>query len=234
MIAREGWLIIFISIVITFLFLLGALKWDKLWLMIIAACWAALTVFIIFFFRDPTRTASVSPNTLLSPADGKIVAIKPVDYNQFLGGPATRVSIFLSVFDVHINRVPIDGRINYVRYNPGKFFAAFEEKASQLNEQTEIGMTTTDGQRFIFKQIAGIIARRIICNLEEGDIVKSGERFGMIRFGSRVDLILPPETDIQIKMGDHVKGGETVIGSLLPASSEMTDTDTIGRNNVGL
>ncbi len=234
MIARDGWSMIAISLVMTLLFLFGALKWDKLWLMILAALWAALTVFVIFFFRDPERTANISPGELLSPADGTIIAIKPVEFNEHLNGPATRVSIFLSVFNVHVNRIPTDGTIDYVKYNRGKFLAAFNEKASLENEQTEIGMTTTDGHRLVFKQIAGLIARRIVCRLEKGDEVHGGERFGLIRFGSRVDVIVPAETDIRVAIGDHVKGGETILAKLMAVSEKISNKNTTGQNNVEL
>jgi len=232
MIVKDGWTFIIISFVLTILILVGAIKWDNLWLLILASIFAVLTLFTTFFFRDPDRISPSDPMSLVSPADGKIVAFKEIDSHPFIGGPAIRVSIFLSVLDVHVNRTPAEGIIDYVKYNPGKFFAAFEEKASDKNEQTEIGMTTSTGQKIIFTQIAGIIARRIICNLNESDKVTKGERFGLIRFGSRSDIIIPKNSVINVKMGDHVVGGLTEIAFLKPSISNNQTDNSVNSNNV--
>jgi len=232
MIVKDGWTFIIISFVLTILILVGAIKWDNLWLLILASIFAVLTLFTTFFFRDPDRISPSDPMSLVSPADGKIVAFKEIDSHPFIGGPAIRVSIFLSVLDVHVNRTPAEGIIDYVKYNPGKFFAAFEEKASDKNEQTEIGMTTSTGQKIVFTQIAGIIARRIICNLNESDKVTKGERFGLIRFGSRSDIIIPKNSVINVKMGDHVVGGLTEIAFLKPSISNNQTDNSVNSNNV--
>jgi len=144
----------------------------------------------------------------------EIIAIENIKDNSFIGGKVVKISIFLSVFDVHINRIPATGVVDYVKYNPGKFFPAYREKASLYNEQTEIGLTAVSGQKLIVKQIAGIIARRIVCHLKKGEDVTVGKRFGMIKFGSRTELIVPADSKLLVKKGDHVYGGKTAIGYL--------------------
>lgn len=218
MIAREGLHLIFIGLVLTAGFILLASRYDNKILFGLSIFFGVLTLFTIFFFRDPARQVNVKPNCLVSPADGRILAVEEIMDDPHIGGKALKVSIFLSVFDVHVNRVPVSGKIDYVKYNPGKFFSAFKDKASHFNEQTEIGMTAATGHKIIFKQIAGSIARRIVCYLHPGDDVISGARFGMIRFGSRTELIVPDNTSITVKVGDHVKGAESVIG-YLPAEN---------------
>ncbi len=214
MIAREGLLLIFIGLVATGICVLLASRFDSRSLFVGSLLLGVLTLFTTFFFRDPHRPIPAGPGLLVSPADGKIVAIDRLADHPVIGGPAIKISIFLSVFDVHVNRVPISGVIDYVKYNPGKFLAAYEDKASEVNEQTEIGMTASDGRRVVYKQIAGIIARRIVCRLSPGERVEAGDRFGLIRFGSRTDLIIPADSRIDVSMGDRVKGGQSVIGRL--------------------
>jgi len=214
MIAREGFLLIGIGLVLTVLLLMGAVRWSNALFFVLSLIAGILTIFTVYFFRDPDRVCPDEPNILLAPADGKVVAIDTLADAPFIESPAIRVSIFLSVFDVHVNRVPASGRVEYVKYNPGKFLAAYEDKASLVNEQTEIGMLSDNGCKLVFKQIAGIIARRIVCQLADGQQVGAGERFGMIRFGSRADLIVPVDSDIRVRLGEHVAGGSSVIGYL--------------------
>ena len=214
MIARDGWSLILIGLVLSVVALWACTRWDSLVLFIVGLIFALATLFSVYFFRDPDRTFTSRPDLLVSPADGTIVRIDTLDTHPFVGDSTVRVSIFLSVFDVHVNRVPVDGTIDYVKYNPGEFFAAFLDKASDRNEQTEIGMTSVSGQRIAVRQIAGIIARRIVCRLSSGDTVNAGERFGMIRFGSRTDLLLPPSARLNVNVGDRVRGGESIIGFL--------------------
>lgn len=214
MIAREGLPLIVIGLVITVALVWAALQWDSWWLFSAGALLALLSLFTIFFFRDPPRRVTAEPDLLLAPADGWIVSIDTLDNHPYIEGQAVKISIFLSIFDIHVNRIPATGMIDYVRYHPGKFFAAYQDKASQLNEQTEIGMTSEGGHKLVVKQIAGFIARRIVCKLHEGDPVSVGERFGMIRFGSRTDLFVPADSDLRVRVRDHVKGGLTVIGRL--------------------
>ncbi|MDF1544390.1 MAG: phosphatidylserine decarboxylase family protein [bacterium] len=214
MIAREGLLFIFSGLFLSALTVLAAVRWDSFALLLISILLSFLTIFTIFFFRDPDRNTPQERLALISPADGKIIGIEELENHEYIGGPATKISIFLSVFDVHVNRVPMDGTVDYVKYNPGQFFAAFEEKASEKNEQTEIGLTVSSGSRVVVKQIAGLIARRIICRLAEGETVRAGERFGMIKFGSRTELFVPADSKIAVKLGDKVAGAASIIGYL--------------------
>jgi len=170
-----------------------------------------LSTFFLFFFRDPERKVPKDGNLILAPADGKVILIKPFGNLEFVGGEGTLVSVFMSLFNVHVNRTPVSGEVKYFRYNPGKFFPAFRDKASLENEQTELGLENEHG-KVVLKQIAGILARRIVCKLKHGDLVKAGDRFGMIKFGSRLDLFLPQNVHIEVKLNQKVKAGETIIG----------------------
>jgi len=184
-----------------------------------------LTLFTTFFFRDPERQTPTGENMLVSPADGKIIGIDKIE-NDYIGQPSVKISIFLSIFDVHINRIPVDGVIDHIKYNPGKFFAAFQEKSSDLNEQNEIRIITKNGHKLIVKQIAGLIARRIVCNIKKDESVSAGKRFGLIRFGSRTELIIPESSELKIMLGQHVYGGKTVIGYLtdnIPAEEDLIE-----------
>ena len=169
-------------------------------------------LFVTWFFRDPERRIPNEPNVIVSPADGKITEI--ITENEPINGKlCKRVTIFLSVFNVHVNRVPIGGTIEDIRYNPGKFLAAFNPKASMDNEQNLI--LINNGRTHIFvKQIAGLIARRIVCWPKKGDYYESGQRYGLIRFGSRVDILLPENTKLSVACGDKVSGGKSIIGYL--------------------
>lgn len=170
-----------------------------------------LLLFIIFFFRDPDRVTPEGVGLVISAADGKVVVVKEASFPELSDEKLIQVSVFLSIFDVHINRIPISGVVDEIKYYPGKFLAAWNEKASLENEQTLISIDT-GSKKIYFKQIAGLIARRIVWKLEPGQSVSAGERFGLIRFGSRVDILLPLNSEIRVKVGDKVKGGETVIG----------------------
>ena len=172
---------------------------------------AVLLLFIIFFFRDPDRVTPEGEGLVISAADGKVVLIKEVNFPDLSDENLIQVSVFLSIFNVHVNRIPISGVVDEIKYYPGKFFAAWNEKASLENEQTLISIDSGT-KKIYFKQIAGLIARRIIWKLESGQSVSAGDRFGLIRFGSRVDILLPLGSEIRVKVGDNVKGGETVIG----------------------
>ncbi|MCL4551201.1 MAG: phosphatidylserine decarboxylase family protein [Bacteroidetes bacterium] len=170
-------------------------------------------VFLLFsmnFFRDPERTPPNKDNVIVSPADGEIVTIKEIDEDQFLKSKAQQVSIFMSPINVHVNRIPISGKVDFLKYVKGDYLVAFHEKADKRNERTEIGITSKFGKMF-FTQIAGFIARRIVCDLKVGDDVTMGNRFGMIKFGSRSDVIVPLNWKAKFKMGDKVKAGETIL-----------------------
>jgi phosphatidylserine decarboxylase len=170
-----------------------------------------LTLFFMMFFRDPERVTDAGPGEIVSPGDGHVVAIVEEEEPDYFQTKIKRVSIFLSVFDVHINRIPINGSVEYYRYSPGAFKVAYKDEASADNEQTVIGISNGSG-KVLFKQIAGLVARRIVCTLKEGQLVTAGERFGLIKFGSRVDVCVPVDTEILVSTGQKVTGGITVVG----------------------
>jgi phosphatidylserine decarboxylase len=174
---------------------------------------AIISLFIIFFFRDPDRSNDVKQNAVLTPADGKILEVRHFqDNNTPLGEPAVKVSIFMSVFNVHVNRIPIGGSIEKITYRPGKFFSANLDKASKHNENNKITLKTHDSHKVVFIQIAGLIARRIACWVKEGERVEAGQRFGLIRFGSRLEVYLPVDSQIIVNLNQKVKAGKTIIG----------------------
>jgi phosphatidylserine decarboxylase len=168
-------------------------------------------VFTLYFFRDPDRTVPVQENIVISPADGKVLQINRVHERDYLCAEAIQVSIFMSPFNVHVNRAPISGKVGYHQYIPGDYIVAFDERASERNERTLIGIEN-GSFRILMKQVAGFVARRIVCRLRKGDEVKQGERFGMIRFGSRVDLILPVSIEVKVGLKDKVLAGKSIIG----------------------
>jgi phosphatidylserine decarboxylase len=168
--------------------------------------------FVINFFRDPERQVPDDPRAIVSPADGTVIKITDLQDDRFLRGPARLVSIFMSPLNVHVNRIPWSGRVVDVRYHPGKYLRAFADKASLDNEQNAVLVEDPQGRRLCFVQIAGFIARRIVCKVTNGDRVERGQRYGMILFGSRADIYLPPEVEIAVKLGDRTQGAQTVIG----------------------
>lgn len=172
------------------------------------------TLFICYFFRDPDRVIPDVPGAIVSPADGKIIHVEQHQQSPYMSGPCRKVSIFMSVFNVHVNRIPFSGQIKRIAYYPGKFFSANLDKASQLNEHNAIYLQTDTDQDICFVQIAGLVARRIICNIQEGDTVVRGQRFGLICFGSRLDVYLPADAPIMVNIGDIVKAGTSVIGKI--------------------
>lgn len=205
-VASEGWpFIIPLAIVTALLFAFG---WKNT-----AFVSLALTLFVLFFFRDPERPVAEGAGVVVSPADGRVIVVKDVYEPTYLKQEVKQISIFLSVFNVHVNRAPVEGTVEVVKYNPGKFHVASVDKASLDNEQT--AMVIANGQRKILvKQVAGLIARRIVCYAKPGDAIKKGERYGLIRFGSRVDIFLPKDAELKVKVGDRVKGARDVIGVL--------------------
>jgi phosphatidylserine decarboxylase len=172
------------------------------------------TVCICLFFRDPDRVTPVSETALISPADGRVVFVGKTASNPYIDGPCIKVGIFMSVFNVHVNRVPFTGKISAIQYYPGTFIPADKDAASLKNERNAVIMTTSDGRTIGFVQVAGLIARRIISWVNVGDHVPAGSRFGMICFGSRVDLYLPVESEVSVRVGDRVAAGSSVIGHL--------------------
>ncbi|HXV86371.1 MAG TPA: phosphatidylserine decarboxylase family protein [Gemmatimonadales bacterium] len=188
---------------------LGALGASRWW--IAALAWAPIAAWTPAFFRDPHRSGPHDARVLLAPADGKVVSVSPADEPEFLRGPATRVSVFMNVFNVHINYAPADGRVAYRRYRPGAFVNATLDKASEQNEQMSLGIQTDRGPVLV-RQIAGLIARRIVTDPVAGAAVRQGQRFGLIRFGSRVDTFLPPNARPVVSVGMRTVGGVSVIG----------------------
>jgi phosphatidylserine decarboxylase len=170
------------------------------------------TIFLLYFFRNPGRTVPVDLAAIVSPADGKVVLVDEVQENEFLKSPARRVAIFMNVFDVHVNRAPVAGRVLASRHRDGRFLAAFKEEASQVNEQQAVLWETPTGLRLLTVQIAGLLARRIIPDAAVGDVLAKGAPFGMICFGSRVDVYIPRNCVIIAKVGDRVRAGESIIG----------------------
>jgi phosphatidylserine decarboxylase len=171
-----------------------------------------LSGFLVYFFRDPERVIPEGERLILAPADGRVLAIKPFpDWKGPFGESLMRVSIFLSVFDVHVNRAPLTSVVNAVTHSPGRFVAAWGEAASAQNEQTLIHFASPDGDVWV-KQIAGLLARRIVCRVRPGIKVAAGDRIGLIRFGSRVDCILPATAELKVRRGQAVKGGSTILG----------------------
>ncbi len=202
-VASEGWpFIIPLAVVTALLFALG---WKNTGIVTLV-----LTLFVLFFFRDPERNVPQSSDLVVSPADGKVIVVKDIFEPTYLKQDVKQISIFLSVFNVHVNRSPIDGTVELVQYNPGKFHVASVNKASLDNEQT--AMVVVSGRyKILVKQIAGLIARRIVCYAKAGDTIKRGDRYGLIRFGSRVDIFLPKNAEIKVKTGDRIKGARDVI-----------------------
>jgi phosphatidylserine decarboxylase len=180
----------------------------KLWIPLIV--WLPLAVWVLVFFRDPERRWGLGTDVLLAPADGRVVSVIDVDEPAFMGTTVTRVSIFMNVFDCHVNRYPTDGTVAYREYNPGKFMHAAGEKSSTENEQSSIGLETPRG-KLLIRQIAGWVARRIVTDHPVGTDVRQGQRLGMIRFGSRVDLFLPRGARVLVKVGDRTQVGMTQV-----------------------
>lgn len=172
------------------------------------------TLFVIWFFRNPERTMPENPLQIISPADGRVIGVEEAASAEYPGRSFLKISIFMNVFNVHVNRIPFSGEVVWIRYKPGKFLSANLDKASALNERNTVLIRTADGREIITVQIAGLIARRIVCWLKEGMKVTKGERFGLIRFGSRVELFLPTDSILLVKTGDKVRAGETPIGEL--------------------
>jgi phosphatidylserine decarboxylase len=221
-IAREGYPIVALVAGLALLLALGAWQLEAwLWRGPLLAVAVGGLAFTLYFFRDPERTPppEARDNGLVAPADGRVVEIVEEDDALYLDGPATRVSIFLSPLDVHVNRVPARGVIEYEQYRPGDYLVAWHPKASEKNERSELGLRHPSGTKVLFKQIAGAVARRIEYHIGEGDTVAAGQRFGIVKFGSRMDVLVPPHVELDLENGQHVRAGETVIGWLPSAGA---------------
>ena len=206
--AREGYPLIFASGIVTLVLQVLAGWWVGLAALVV-------TIFVTSFFRDPEREIPEGDGLVVSPADGRVTAIEPVRSPESRPGePFQRVSIFMSPLNVHVNRFPEDGTVVSVKHTPGRFVAAFEDRASTENERNEVVMRDAKGRVVVFVQIAGLLARRIICRIDAGDTLKRGERFGLIMFGSKVDVYLPPSARLLVRVGDRVRAGSHVLGEL--------------------
>lgn len=205
-IVPEGW---------TYLLVLGVITVGIfIWKPYAAVIPLILLIFVGFFFRNPERAVPTQIGLVVSPADGVVMNVDKVLEDRYLHSEATRVSIFLNVFNVHINRSPIAGTIEYQQYQPGQFLPAYKEQASKVNEQNLIGIQNGE-LRILTSQIAGLIARRVVSWVKPGDALQRGERFGLIKFGSCTELYLPNSVQVEVKKGDRVKGGETIIGRVV-------------------
>lgn len=200
--------------------------WTYLWKLALAAavCWllgwgwlgwlfAALTAFTAFFFRDPERQVPMDRSALVSPADGRVLRVESLGHEEFIGGPAVKVSIFLSVFNVHVNRSPITGTVRLQQYRAGKMLPAFKSHASDENERNTLGIEG-QGIRVLVHQITGLVARRIVCRKVPGDSLLQGQRFGLIKFGSCTELVMPAHVQVLVANGQKVRGGETLIARI--------------------
>jgi len=191
---------------------------SKTWIQVpLIVAGVLLAAFTFWFFRDPDRTVPAEAlndeSIIVSPADGTVVQIENIHEDKYMKCDAVQISIFLSPLDVHVNRIPLSGVIEYFKYTPGKYLVAYHPKSSALNEQTHIGLKSKYA-KILFKQIVGIVARRLVWDVKTGDSVKIGRRFGMMKFGSRMDVIVPPGTEINVKVGDKVRGAETILAKL--------------------
>lgn len=217
MIHREGHTLLIVLLVV-----LGGLTWATF--QFVGIAWvnylvlAASVIFyllILQFFRNPSRNTPLNPSHIIAPADGKVVVIEDTMENEYFKGERKQISIFMSPVNVHVNRNPISGAIQYFKYHAGKYLVAWHPKSSTENERTTIVIRTDNGVDVLFRQIAGALAKRIKWYISEGDAVKQGEEFGFIKFGSRIDIYLPLDANVKVNIGDKTRGGETVVAELV-------------------
>jgi phosphatidylserine decarboxylase len=212
-VAREGVIFIVIAWVLALgAIALGLTRHSAIW-SIVAILLVVIAVWVVYFFRDPERAGERGENVVVSPADGLVVMITEVDEPSFIATRAIRISIFMNVFDVHVNRYPVNGTVRFLQYNKGKFLHAAHEKASLDNEQMSVGIES-GARRLLVRQIAGLIARRIVNYAKVSDAAVQGERMGIIRFGSRVDVFIPPSSAVRVKVGERTVAGTTVLADL--------------------
>lgn len=206
-VAREGYPFIALFGFVTLVFAL--LGWTFVTLIMLF-----LTLFTVYFFRDPARVVPTEDNILVAPADGKVIFVGEVEEDRYFNARVTKISIFMSVFDVHVNRVPCTGKVIDMFYNRGEFLNASYDKASQSNEQAGILLESEAGHNVLFVQIAGLVARRIVTYPVIGDLLQRGNRYGLIRFGSRVDIYLPTQIEVNVTLGERTVAGETILGTV--------------------
>jgi phosphatidylserine decarboxylase len=215
MFAKEGYPTIFIVLFLAAIAGFFAFYTPNLFSQTAFGLMGALLLFMLYFFRDPHRDPPKDEDLLLSPADGTVVLIRDTREDEYLHEDVKQISIFLSPLNVHVNRVPVKGTVEYVKYYAGKYLMAWEDHASEENERAHFGVIHPSGTKLFFKQITGFMARRIVYHLKEGDTVEAGDRFGIMKFGSRMDILVPSNVQIQIKEGDKTVAGETIIGKIL-------------------
>lgn len=214
---REGRTLLFVLLIVLFV-----LNWAILYFYPQSPTLqnSAILVSVIFyllilqFFRNPIFDITTNEKQVLAPADGKVVVIEETEETEYLKGRRKQISIFMSPVNVHVNRMPVGGKISFYRYHPGKYLVAWHPKSSTENERTTVAVKTKDGVEILFRQIAGALARRIKCYVQEGQVLEQGQEFGFIKFGSRVDIFLPLDAKILVKRGDITKGGRTIIAEL--------------------
>ena len=216
-IAKEGFTIILVAMIVAAVLVFVGIKlWSTLGLFL-GGLGLAIVVFVLLFFRDPDRTPppeAVDGQAIVAPADGKVVLIKDINNHPYIGGPARQLSIFLSLLDVHVNRIPATGVIEHEEYIAGDYLVAWHPKSSEKNERAEFGLRHVSGEKLFFKVIAGAVARRIVYHIQEGQEVVAGERFGVVKFGSRMDVIVPQHIVIDVHVGDTVRAGTTLLATL--------------------
>ncbi len=214
MLAKEG----FPTIAVVFgfsLIVIFGLQYAPAWAGYVAyPLLLVLCALVLYFFRDPDRITPDDESLIISPADGKVVLIQEVEENEYMQQKGTQISIFLSPLDVHVNRNPVSGDLEYVKYYPGQYLMAWEDHASELNERAHFGVRHTSGMKLMFKQITGFLARRIEYHIQEGDRLKAGDRFGIMKFGSRMDIIVPDQVEVKVSVGDRTVAGESILGQI--------------------
>jgi len=211
MFTKYGYNTIGVMAIISFLMIVGSFFIQNIYFKYsLVGLALLLIIFTLNFFRDPNRKTPIKENIIISPADGKVLIVKDVIDKKYIDDEATQVSIFMSPLNVHVNRIPITGKIDYLKYIDGEYLVAYHDKADERNERSEIGILSKYGKVF-FTQVAGMVARRIVYNLKLEDSVNIGERFGMIKFGSRVDVVVPKKWKVKVNEGDLTTAGETVL-----------------------
>jgi len=216
MLHREGYTTIFIAsiVLIVINFLSDQYISSNIVRNILVALSLCVLIIFLQFFRNPSRNLTIDPSGVIAPADGEVVVIEKVFEKEFLKTECIQVSIFMSPLNVHVNRNPVSGKVKFFKYHPGKYLFAWNPKSSELNERTTTVVETSNGQNILFRQIAGALARRICWYVKEGQPVKQGEEMGFIKFGSRVDVFLPLDAKINVKIGDKTSGGQSIIAKL--------------------
>lgn len=229
--AREGYSTMAIAVLLTAIVCFAASFVNHWIAYVIYGVMVILLGLIVFFFRDPDRETPIEHNIVVAPADGKVVLVQEVEENIYLKGRATQISIFLSPLDVHVNRLPASGKVEYLEYHPGVYLMAWDHRASSMNERADFGILHPTGTKIFFRQITGFLARRIVYHIGKGDFAQAGHRFGMMKFGSRMDILVPPNVDVQVTKGDRTVAGETVIGNIRQGEvSEQANLEKASQN----